>query len=181
MTEWKVRRASSSDAESFAAIGAFLFRQAYGLTHPEPTLSTYLASAFDPSQCALMLRDPHVTVLAAEAARGEWIGYVQLREGEPDRSVRLELPLRGARPLEIVRFYVDQRWHGRGVAQSLMAACEQEARSRSCDVLWLQAWQQAPQALAFYRKSGFRVIGTAIFHFGDRRDDDFLLARSLSG
>ena len=179
ITASSIRRASPADASQLSAVGAALFRQAYGPTHPELTLSEYLATAFDSDRCEQILRDRDAAVLVAESETGEWIGYAHLREARPDASSRLAEPLPGVRPLEIVRFYVDGAWHGRGVAQQLMAACEAEARTRSCDVLWLQAWQQAAQALAFYRKSGFRVIGTATFHFGERRDDDFVLAHPL--
>lgn len=179
-TGCKVRRATADDTARLSTVGAALFRQAYGPTHPEPTLSEYLATAFDPDGCEQVLRDPRAAVLVAEPDDGAWIGYAQLREAPPDASWPLVEPLPGARPLEIVRFYVDAAWHGRGVAQQLMAASEAEARARSCDVLWLQAWQQAPQALAFYRKCGFRVIGTATFRFGERTDDDFVLARPIA-
>jgi len=173
----RVRPASPADAARVAAVGAALFRQAYGPTHPEPTLSEYVATAFDPWHYEQVLRDPRAAVLVAESDAGEWIGYAHLREADPDASFRLAEPMPGARPLEIVRFYVDAAWHGRGVAQQLMAGCDAEARARECDVIWLQAWQEAPQALAFYRKCGFLEIGTATFQFGDRRDADFILAR----
>ena len=177
---WKVRRASPADASRLSALGRALFRQASGPTHPEPTLSEYLETAFAPAQCEQVLRDPRAAVLVAESDDTGWMGYVHLREAHPDHTARLHEPLPGAHPLEIVRFYVDAAWHGRGVAQQLMAASAAEARARACDVLWLQAWQPAAQALAFYRKCGFRVIGTARFHFGERVDDDFVLAREVA-
>jgi ribosomal protein S18 acetylase RimI-like enzyme len=87
----------------------------------------------------------------------------------------------GQRPVEIVRFYVDAAWHGSGVAAALTAACEGEARRRGADARWLSVWQEAPRPLAFYRRAGFEIVGTATFAFGDRLDDDFLIARRLAG
>ena len=176
-TSITIRRASIGDAPRLAAEGAALFRQAYGATHPEPTLSVYLSTSFGEPQCEQLLRDPLATILVASADGADWIGYAHVRESHPDATARFDEELPGTSPLEIARFYVDAAWHGRGVAQRLMAACDAEAHRRSCDVLWLQAWQRAPQALAFYRKVGFRVVGTAKFQFGDRLDDDFVLAR----
>jgi ribosomal protein S18 acetylase RimI-like enzyme len=60
-----------------------------------------------------------------------------------------------------------------------MRACEEWARTNECDTLWLQAWQEAPRALGFYRKQGFEVCGTAVFAFGERADGDLIFARSL--
>ena len=44
---WRIRHALPADAARLSAVGAALFRQAYEPTHPEPTLSEYLATAFD--------------------------------------------------------------------------------------------------------------------------------------
>lgn len=168
------------DVRRLAAFGAALFRQAYEPTHPEPTLSAYLANTFAESRVAQSVADRASTTLLVEAADGSWLGYAALREGGPrEDAATLDVPLPGAAPLEIVRFYVDAAWQGRGVAQALMNRCDEEARARGCDVLWLQAWQQAPQALRFYAKSGFVVHGSTVFQFGERTDADFILARPV--
>jgi GNAT superfamily N-acetyltransferase len=177
---WSIRAVDPSEASRFAPFAADLFRESYGVTHPEPTLSDYLATSFATRRVRQSLADPASTTLLAEAADGTWIGYAELRAGGPTApTTTLEIQLPGTSPLEIVRFYVDRAWHGQGVAQALMAACDEAARIRGCDALWLQAWQQAPQALRFYRKAGFAVHGTAVFAFGDRADSDFILARAL--
>ena len=168
------------DVPRLAAFGAALFRQAYEPTHPEPTLSAYLGSAFAESRVAQSVADRACTTLVVESADGSWLGYTALREGGPAESTTtLDASLPGEAPLEIVRFYVDAAWQGRGVAQALMNGCDAEARARGRDVLWLQAWQQAPQALRFYAKSGFVTHGTTVFRFGERVDADFILARPV--
>jgi len=171
-----IRACGPEEAVRLGAIGARLFTQAYGPTHPEPELSAYLARSFAPARLAAELADPGRRALVVESG-GQWIGYAYMRdspEGWPSG-------VPGRRPVEIVRFYVDAEWHGRGVAQQLMAACEEEARRRGADALWLAVWQEAPRAIAFYRRAGFEVVGTATFEFGDRLDDDFVMARPLAG
>ena len=177
---WTIRRAGPGDAAALGALAPRLFRQAYEPTHPEPTLGAYLRERFAPERVEALLADLSVRVLLVEAASGELLGYAQLQAGAPGApGTVVERPLPGSRPLEIVRFYVDEAWHGRGIAAALMAACDAEARARGADVLWLQAWQQAGRALAFYAKAGFQVVGTAVFTFGPREDADYLLARAV--
>lgn len=171
-----VRACGLDEAGRLATTAARLFTQAYGPTHPEPELGAYLAREFAPARVSAELADPARRALVAESD-GQWIGYAYLREsaeGWPDG-------VPGRRPVEIVRFYVDAGWHGRGVAPALMAACEDEARRRGADALWLSVWQEAARPIAFYRRAGFEVVGTATFAFGDRLDDDFLMVRRLSG
>ena len=178
---WLIRAAEQGEAQQLASFGATLFRQAYETTHPEPTLSEYLADSFAISRFARTLADPASAILVIVSADGSWIGYAELRQGAPTAPTTvLTRTLPGVAPMEIVRFYVDQAWHGRGVAQDLMHACDERARMSGCDSLWLQAWQQAAQALRFYGKAGFDIYGTAVFTFGARADEDLVLARALA-
>lgn len=177
-----IRRAGESDATELAAVAARLFRQAYEATHPEPMLGVYLRESFARDRIGALLADPTTAVLLVEDDGGALIAYAQLQHAAPDTpDVQLSRQLPGGRPLEIVRFYVDEAWHGRGIAGALMTACDAEARARGADVLWLRAWQEAARPLAFYAKMGFEVIGTGVFMFGAREDADFLLARAVAG
>jgi GNAT superfamily N-acetyltransferase len=177
-----IRRADESDAPALAAVASRLFRQAYEVTHPEPTLGAYLRECFAPDRIGALLADPATAVLLVEDDDGAFIAYAQLQDGVPDTpDVQLTRALPGRRPLEIARFYVDEAWHGRGIAAALMTACDAEARVRGADVLWLRALQEAARPNAFYAKMGFGVIGTAVFTFGAWEDADFVLARPVVG
>lgn len=177
---WSIHAAEPREAPQLATFATMLFRQAYESTHPEPTLSEYLASSFAVPRFARTLDDPASTILLAVSTNGSWIGYAELHQGPPTAATTvLTRTLPGTTPIEIARFYVDQAWHGQGVAQELMRACEERARMRAGDALWLQAWSQAPKALRFYQKAGFEVYGTAVFTFGERADGDLILARGL--
>lgn len=171
-----LRACTPADAALLAALGARLFRQAYEDTHPEPELGRYLARTFDAARLGAELARPDACALLAADAAGTPVGYAHLRAtpGAAPAGVA------GARPWELLRFYVDAAWHGRGVAPALLDAGMAEARRRGADVLWLDAWQRAGRALAFYRRAGFAVVGTTTFRFGDRVDDDVILARPLA-
>jgi tRNA (guanine37-N1)-methyltransferase len=175
-----IRRARPEEAPAVAALASALFDQAYGASHPEPGVAAYFARALSAASFARDLADPRAAVLVAEddAAHGTAVGYALLREGGPTGHPDAP-PLDAARPIELVRFYVDAAWHGRGVAQALMAACLKEAARRGADVIWLEAWQEAARPLAFYRKAGFAPFASVRFDFGGRVDDDYLLARRV--
>ena len=170
-----IRRCTPADAETVATLGARLFTQAYGATHPEPELGRYLARSFNTELFARELADPRVRVLIIEATDRTPLGYAHMRAttGAPPGDVV------GDHPVEIIRFYVDAQWHGRGLAQALMAACESEARAMGADVLWLDVWQEAPRPRAFYHRAGFRIVGTTTFAFGERQDADYVMARPV--
>src|SRR6185436_9563466 len=72
----------------------------------------------------------------------------------------------GPDPIELKRLYVEQRWQGRGVAQTLMTHAIELAQQRGAQTLYLAVWQQNHRAIAFYAKHGFERIGVAPFRLG---------------
>jgi ribosomal protein S18 acetylase RimI-like enzyme len=60
-----------------------------------------------------------------------------------------------------------------------MNHCCDVARQAGGDVIWLQTWSQASWAIGFYLRIGFRIVGKKPFYFGDRVDEDHVMARAL--
>jgi diamine N-acetyltransferase len=173
-TNVKIRRCTSADVYAIAALGARLFVEAYGPSHPEPDRSEYIARAYSQDTIAQAIDGEGTTVFVAEDDAGEAIGYAHICMTE-----ELPLGVRGSRAAEIVRFYVDGGQQGRGVGAALMARCLDEAATRGADVVWLQTWSQASWAVGFYQRMGFSIVGEKPFYFGKRVDRDHLLARRI--
>ncbi|HEY6089175.1 MAG TPA: GNAT family N-acetyltransferase [Gemmatimonadaceae bacterium] len=172
--EFSIRRCDAGDAPTLASLGAKLFSDSYGPTHPEPELSRYLARSFSVASVRDAMSSDDVSMLLVEDSVGHPIAYAYLRPSpEPPNGVN------GSRPFEIVRFYVDTARQGKGVGAALMEACFSDAKKRGADVLWLQVWTQAPWAIGFYQRLGFSVVGSTTFCFGERIDDDHVMSRSL--
>jgi len=99
---------------------------------------------------------------------------------EPGARTLCEPCVTGPRPIEIARFYVDFRWHGRGVARRMMAAAAAEAERRGAATLWLGVWEHNPRAIAFYAKCGFEDVGSHVFMVGNDAQTDRLMAAPLT-
>jgi ribosomal protein S18 acetylase RimI-like enzyme len=85
----------------------------------------------------------------------------------------------GPAPIELLRFYVDRPWQGRGVAHELMDTVVAAARSRGARTLWLGVWERNPRAIALYEKHGFRDVGCQPFKLGGDDQTDRVMARAL--
>jgi GNAT superfamily N-acetyltransferase len=171
---YTIRRCIRQDAETIASLGARLFVQAYGPTHPEPERSRYLAEAYSVDVIAEAIEAEGSSVFAVEASSGAPIAYAHMiatTESPPGFDGR------GA--FEIVRFYVDGAHQGRGVGAMLMNHCCDVARQAGAGVIWLQTWSQASWAIGFYLRLGFKIVGKKPFHFGARVDEDHLMALAL--
>jgi ribosomal protein S18 acetylase RimI-like enzyme len=169
-----IRRCTVDDAATVASLGARLFTETYGPTHPEPELSRYLARAFSVEGVREAIADEGVTMFVVEDSGARAIAYAYLR-ASPDPPAGVD----DRRAFEIVRFYVDGECQGRGVGAALMEECFEDARKRKGEVIWLQVWKEAPWAVGFYARMGFLVVGSAPFYFGEQVGDDHIMSKSL--
>ena len=82
--------------------------------------------------------------------------------------------------MEIRRIYASQYYLGKGVGKELMQAAISEAQQRGCDCLWLGVWEKNQRAIHFYKKWGFREVGTHTFSLGDDLQNDLIMELELS-
>lgn len=168
-----IRHASPADAPALAELAARTFRDAFGADNRPEDLAQHLATAYGPAQQARELADPGITTLVAEQD-GTLVAFTQLRRGAPPAAVR------GPAPIEVWRFYLAAEWHGRGLAQRLMAAVLEAAIAAGACTLWLGVWERNPRAIAFYRKAGYVDVGTHVFMVGTDPQTDRLMARPVA-
>jgi diamine N-acetyltransferase len=174
MTDFSIRQCTGDDAAILSSLSARLFTETYGPTHPEPELSRYLARSFAVDGIRNSIADDGVAMLIVETPDAGAIAYAYIRSSaDPPTGVH------GDRVFEIVRFYVDGAFQGRGVGAALMKASLDETRKRGADAVWLQVWKEAPWAVGFYERMGFTVVGSAKFYFGEQIGDDHVMAKSL--
>lgn len=157
-----------------AELAARLFTEAYGPTHPEPELSRYLARSFSVDKVRDEITDNDVTMFVAEGEELRPLGYAFLR-----KTAELPDGVTSFNSFEVVRFYVEAAAQGRGIGAALMEKCFAESRQRGADTIWLQVWKEAPWAIGFYARMGFRPVGSAAFYFGEQVGDDHIMSRSL--
>ena len=168
-----IRRATVADAEALAAFGARTFFETFAKDNTAEDMQMHLASAWSPAlQRAEILDSQFDTLLACDSA-GRLAGFAQLRVGHAPAGVAT------VQPVELLRFYVDLPWQGQGVAGLLMQAARDQARARGARELWLGVWERNGRAQAFYRKHGFRQVGTQIFVVGTDPQTDLVMLLEL--
>ena len=135
-------------------------------------MAMFLASTFTADHQLREITDPAYVTLLAEVD-GSLAGYAQLRLSHPPHCVT------GPSHIELLRFYVDTAWKGRGIAQRLMAEVRESAKKLGAQTLWLGVWEHNPRAKAFYAKSGYHDVGSHDFVLGTDVQTDRILTVSL--
>lgn len=167
-----IRRAVPADAPVLADLARRTFLDAFGANSDPHDLALHTARSYGVPQQSAEIAHPGIVTLIAEAGAGP-AAYAQLRRITPPACVADESAV------EVARFYVDQAWHGRGVAQRLMRAALAEARGLGARTVWLMVYEHNHRALAFYGKEGFREVGRHGFLFGNTLELDRVLVRTM--
>ena len=167
-----IRRAFRDEAEMIAELGARTFRAAFGRDNDPGDMEQYVTTAFAPEQIAAELADPASTFLLACIGE-EAVGYAKLKAGEAPACVR------GPRPVELERLYLDQDFVGKGYGAALIAASIEQAREDGYETIWLGVWEQNEHARSFYRRWDFTEVGSHDFVLGKDVQTDLIMAHTV--
>ncbi|HJQ41211.1 MAG TPA: GNAT family N-acetyltransferase [Thermoanaerobaculia bacterium] len=176
-----IRRASAADAAALAELAARTFADWFGAENSAEDMAAHLQRSYGEELQRREIEDRDWVTLLAESD-GRAIAYAQVKRGEAPACVwtaAAELPLSKAaaelpqsKTVEIARFYVDRNFHGKGIAQTLMAHAIIEARKLGGETIWLGVWERNARAIAFYEKCGFRDRGSHPFLVGSDLQTD---------
>ena len=163
-----LRRATSEDAAALAALALKTFLDTFAAVNRAEDMDVYIREFFGETQQRREIENPQLVTLVVEQDDA-LIAYAQVRR----------TPEAAAGDVEVVRFYVEQSHHGRGIAQTLMDAVFAEARTLGATTLWLGVWEHNYRAIAFYRKCGFAKVGAHAFILGSDLQTDWEMAVKL--
>lgn len=163
-----IRRATPRDAAALADLGARTFRDTFAADNRPEDLDAYIAATYSDELQRREIEDRDcITLLVHEGDL--LIGFAQVRRSAERWG-----------SVEIVRFYVDRGWHGRGIAPRLMGEAYAAARELGGSDVWLGVWERNSRAIAFYAKCGFVDVGSHPFFVGsDLQTDRIMVLRVI--
>ena len=168
-----IRHGTTADAKMLSELGAKTFYDTFAKDNTSENMSAHLKKSFSSEiQFAELSVPEHIFLIAEEESQP--IGYAQLIMDSKDEA------LAGNKSLEVRRIYAAQEYIGKGIGKALMQASIQEAKQRGCDSIWLGVWEKNPRAIEFYKKWGFKEVGTHIFTVGDDPQQDFIMELLLT-
>jgi diamine N-acetyltransferase len=168
-----IRYGTTDDAKMLSELGTKTFYDTFAKDNTSENIKAYLKKSFSPEVQLSELADPNTIFLIAELD-GVPIGYAKLKMNSKDESIK------GTNTLELERIYALQEYLGKGIGKELMKASINEARERGFDRIWLGVWEKNQRAIDFYRKWGFKGVGTHVFKLGDDPQNDFLMELELT-
>jgi GNAT superfamily N-acetyltransferase len=156
-----------------AELMAKTFYDTFAKDNTAEDMRVHLETSYSPEIQLAELSSPDHVFLIAEA-EGMPVGFAQLILGSVEESIH------GSKPAEVRRIYVTKEYIGKGVGKELIQAAIGESKGRGCECLWLGVWEKNPHAIEFYKKWGFREVGSHVFMVGNDPQTDYIMELHLS-
>ncbi|MBM3442941.1 MAG: GNAT family N-acetyltransferase [Bacteroidetes bacterium] len=164
-----ISQITPSEVGLLTALARTTFEETYGGRTNPLDLQCYLDAHLTLDRFRAELAAPestfHLAYIGAEPA-----GYLKLRRDRLPKGLPSGWPC-----LQVERIYVLRRFQGAGLGSTLLSLAIEEARAAGHKTVWLQVWQQNPEAIGFYRSRGFEIFETAHFVLGDQTTEDYLM------
>jgi diamine N-acetyltransferase len=171
---WVVRPAVAADAAELSELAERTFRDAFSDLNTPENMDLHCAAAFSPALQAAEIANPAIHTVVA-ASTGRLVAFAQLHlRSEAPASVSV------SPSVELHRIYVDQAFHGTGLARALMAYVLEKAEEQGAAAVWLGVWEHNPRAIRFYQRLGFEEVGDHVFVVGTDPQRDLVMIRTLT-
>jgi ribosomal protein S18 acetylase RimI-like enzyme len=157
MMQLTIRRATLSDAEKLTDLSKQTFYDTFTGTCTEEDMQQFLEQYFNLELVKSELANEDDFYFFGEF-NGKPVAYIRMMEDYSGFSL-----MKQWKALELKRIYVDQSFHGKGLAKELMNFVENFAKEKDYEVLWLGVWEHNERAKKFYQKSGFSDSGHTHF------------------
>lgn len=168
-----VVRAGRENTQLITRIGRQSFEEAFQLHFDnQEDLLNYLEHTYNPAHVEDSITKPN-NVFFLAFLNGEAAGFIKLKKIFPNKLIE------NSRPMELQKIYVLKKFHGLGVADSLMREALKMAKEISAALIWLDVMIGNERALRFYIKYGFSRIGHHEFRIGSQVFKYHVLAKPI--
>ncbi|WP_296678480.1 GNAT family N-acetyltransferase [Novosphingobium sp.] len=167
--EWRIRPAGPDDGAALALVAQATFLEAYAGLVQVGDMLAHCASQNSAEAFRSALDEGAKAWLVEAVKTGAPLGFALL--------MRSALPDPQPGDIELKRIYLLDRCKGQGLAGDLLGIVV--AGAAGYRRLMLGTNKDNERALGFYRKSGFKVVGTRTFTVGTETFDDYILAKPL--
>ena len=138
----------------------------------QENFKSYLKKAFAHAQMMKEIKDPNSSYFGV-FENNKMIAYQKVN------FLGNQTMERPDNHIEIERFYIAPDYQGKGLGRFMIDWITGWAIKHDYVKLWLRSWERNEGGIAFYKKMGLRVKGTAEYKFEESDDVDYVLEKDL--
>ncbi len=168
-----IRIANDRDANLLADLGRRTFSETFAASNKAEDMDDYSGAAFAVDRIVGELRREATAFFIADTPTKP-VGFAKLEAARPPECVT------GPSPVRLHKLYVSAEAIGSGVGAALMRFVIDWAKGAGHESVWLGVWEHNLRARAFYKRWGFRPVGTETFRLGSDDQVDLLMELRLA-
>ena len=154
--ELEIQRCAAADSNEISRVAIQAYNEFYLYLWKDDG-SWYIKRSFLPEVIREEIEDPNARVYLLKYD-GAAIGFMKVNL---DKALE-EFGIRNG--MELERIYIRKAFGGKGFGRKAIQFCEDLARGRSKEVLWLKSMDSSP-AIVFYQRFGFEICGSFTLHY----------------
>ena len=165
MNEIRLHRMAAQDVDAVSALARLVWQATYPALISQAQIDAMLADRYAAASIRAQLDDP---------AHGWWVAQQQ------QNLVGFAHAAMNRLDCKLDKLYVRPDMQHQGTGRALLHAIQPWARQQQASRLWLQVNRGNTQAIAAYRKYGFRVVESRVFDTGNGFVmDDYVMEQLL--
>jgi ribosomal protein S18 acetylase RimI-like enzyme len=168
-----IRQCTTSDLDTLQKIAYETFDESFRDMNTTETMEKYLSESFNKEKILTELSNP-ASKFYFLYADNKLTGYLKINEA-PAQTDKNNFD-----SIEIERIYVRKEFKGKGLGKNLMNHAIQLAKEMKKNFIWLGVWEKNLNAIAFYKKMGFREKGKHSFQMGEELQTDLIMKKFIS-
>ena len=161
-------QAEETHLNTLVDLGRTTFVQTYAKDNSVDNMIEYLDEHFNQDQIKSELLNPNSYFYLAES-NNEFVGFLKLTTG--DAQTEETEP----EAFEVERIYVLKNYQGQRIGRLFMDKAIEVAKEHHAPFIWLGVWEENPNAIAFYKKCGYKAFGTHTFTIGNDDQTDIMM------
>jgi diamine N-acetyltransferase len=166
----QIRPFTPQDVPALTSLAKKVFVDTFLPSNRAEDVFGYADSALTEAAFARDLADPLYFTFGCYL-ESQLVGYIQMLINKNESYVGTDL--------ELKRFYLLSDFHGRGLADEMMAFCGLKALELGYKSFWLGVWEKNFRAQKFYTRQGFKKVSSHEFVMGSESQTDFIFSKSL--
>ena len=159
---------NSKDLEELVTLSIKTFSDAFKHQNTLENFNHYLSTALNNEKLKKELSNPDSEFYFAKL-NNKTVGYLKLNFDQAQSDFKEK------NGMELERIYVLQNYQGNNLGKSLLDFTLARAKQRKLDYVWLGVWNQNLRAIDFYKRNGFKAIGSHPFYLGSDQQTDLIM------
>ncbi|WP_321515477.1 GNAT family N-acetyltransferase [Marinifilum fragile] len=166
-----IREAKFEDASKITMLKLQVWLHTYATDGIEGEYADYLVAEITQKKTEFIIQNPDKKLFLMEK-EGRIIGCYQLDFDTLCPNTEINSP-------ELSVLYLSQHFHGKGLGKFMLKHAEEEILKLGSDGIWLTAYYENKQAIAFYQHQNYMMKGKCYFEMGDSQYENWVFWKEL--